>query len=381
MPINRNIYYSKIDEMLNVLRLQIETNNSANLTHLSIFAEDFYAGFFNILYDYNLTNLNLEKKNVPSVDLIDRDRKIIIQVSAVSTKEKINKALKSLGKEYETFHFKFISITKDAVNLHNKQYSVPNYITFEPQQDIYDIKKILLEIKSKDIEVIKKVFDFLKCELDDSTLSNRFTVECGNTVKLLKLKGDEVAYICYISHQKVDGLIEKEGFNVTDLKNITNWSYGKPGLIHMWKNKRTDYTNKLKVVLSYLVAQNKLINFLDCIKSDNKKGLFFEYEGRFYVNKREWNTETADENKIIEIRSDFEVNGEKAILILACSTKYFSEASQDGKYNLHSGNYHFFKGDAQPVFLSHFILSPTTQKNLFLGSPLSLIMKEGEVLI
>lgn len=47
----------------------------------------------NIIFSYNLRNLNAIIQNVEGIDLVDDINKIIMRVSATSTKQKIEKSL------------------------------------------------------------------------------------------------------------------------------------------------------------------------------------------------------------------------------------------------------------------------------------------------
>ncbi|EGQ98798.1 hypothetical protein VCHE39_1684 [Vibrio cholerae HE39] len=47
----------------------------------------------NLLYGYELENLNKVLQNVEAIDLIDHKNKIIIQVSSTCTKNKVESAL------------------------------------------------------------------------------------------------------------------------------------------------------------------------------------------------------------------------------------------------------------------------------------------------
>jgi len=136
------------------------------MLHLHNHAESFYTHFFNLLYNYNLRNLNKSSQNVEAIDLTDEDNKIVIQVSSTSTKQKIETALsKNLLSDYSDYTFKFISISKDATNLRNKNYKNKFGITFNPKTDIIDVSLLLKEIRDLDIDKQKEVYEFIRKEL------------------------------------------------------------------------------------------------------------------------------------------------------------------------------------------------------------------------
>lgn len=164
--INSINYYNYIDDKLHILSRRIESNGKLNKLHLHSRAENFYAHFFNLLYNYNLRNLNKFSQNVEAIDLIDENKKVVIQVSSTSTKQKIEIALskKSLS-NYPNYTFKFISISKDATNLRKKTYNNKSYLSFNPKMDIIDISFLLKEIDNLDIDKLKEVYEFIKKEL------------------------------------------------------------------------------------------------------------------------------------------------------------------------------------------------------------------------
>ncbi|SFV62947.1 hypothetical protein MNB_SV-12-1762 [hydrothermal vent metagenome] len=181
---NRANYYNYIEEKLHTLGTRITSGGKLNMLSLHLHSEGFYQHFFNLLYNYNLVNLNQESQNVEAIDLIDRDNKIIIQVSSTSTKAKVEGALKkdSLA-NYANYSFKFISIAKDASNLRKNSYKNPHSVTFDPTRDIYDTTSLLNEIKDFNIDKLKRVFEFIEKELgkSSSSINSNLTTKLGKS--------------------------------------------------------------------------------------------------------------------------------------------------------------------------------------------------------
>ena len=208
---NRTEYYNYIDEKLHTLAYRITTNGKLNMLHLHMHSESFYLHFFNLLYDYNLVNLNKSIQNVEAIDLIDFDKKIVIQVSSTSTKQKIESSLdKDLIKEYsKDYSFKFISIAKDSKNLSNKIYKNPHNISFNPSCDIYDITSILNTILLADIDKQKKIYQFIKKEL-------------GSEIDPIKLESNLATVINILAKENWDEANEYDSPNPFEIeKKIT----------------------------------------------------------------------------------------------------------------------------------------------------------------
>jgi len=170
---NRAPYFDEIEHRLSFLAYKLTLRSSRNILNLNIHAEDFYLHFFNVLFSYDLSNLNAVEQNAAAIDLIDHKNKIVIQVSSTATKAKIEGALsKKILSGYKTYAFKFISISKDAANLRSGTYKNPHGVAFDPKSDIYDIKRLLDIIQPLEISHLKRVYDFVLAELQPEFQTN-----------------------------------------------------------------------------------------------------------------------------------------------------------------------------------------------------------------
>ncbi len=198
---NRTHYYNYIDEKLHILAHRITTNGKLNMLQSHMHSESFYQHFFNLLYDYDLRNLNESRQNVEAIDLVDDTNKIVIQVSSQNTKRKVELSLsKELIKKYSDYTFKFISIAKDAKALRDKTYKNPFSITFNPLEDIYDITSILNTVLLADIDKQKEIYQLIKKEL-------------GSEVDIVKLDSNLATVI---------NILAKENWDEANTYNTTN---------------------------------------------------------------------------------------------------------------------------------------------------------------
>ncbi len=202
---NRTGYFNYIDEKLHVLAQRIVTRGKLNVLDLHTHSENFYCSFLNLLYSYDLINLNETLQNVEAIDLIDHSNKILIQISATNTKTKVESALsKSIIEKYSDYTFNFISIAKDASSLQKSSFSNPFSISFSPSKDIFDISTILGKILHMDIHEQKKVYNFIKEEL-------------GNNIDLVKLDSNLAAVIntlAQIDLNETDVLAQANSFEI-----------------------------------------------------------------------------------------------------------------------------------------------------------------------
>jgi len=213
---NRVHYFNYIEEKLHVLASRIDTRGKLNLLDIHLHSENFYLHLFNLLYGYKLENLNSKLQNVEAIDLIDHTNKIIIQVSATCTKQKIESALdKSILAKYPDYSFKFISLSKDATDLRKKKYSNPHSLTFEPSSDIFDILSVCNDILGKSSDELKNIYTFIKSEL-------------GSDIDICKLDSNLASVINILSKEtwdevnKIDAAISFEIDRKIEFNDLTN---------------------------------------------------------------------------------------------------------------------------------------------------------------
>lgn len=183
---NRSHLFDYIEEHLVVLSRRVETRGKLNILDLHLHSENFYRDFLNLLYDWDLENLNKVNQNVEAIDLIDNTNNIIIQVSSTNTKHKIESAL---GKEslaaYSGWSFKFISIARPASDLRTKTLKNPYGLKFSPSQDIFDIDSIIREVSGLTIDKLQKVETFIRKELGNNVTSTMIESDLTRIITML----------------------------------------------------------------------------------------------------------------------------------------------------------------------------------------------------
>ncbi|MHB9342038.1 ABC-three component system protein [Fusobacterium polymorphum] len=208
---NRTRYYNYIKERLNFLAYRIEKRGKINLLDLNIHSETFFAELFNILYNYNLVNLNYIKQNTEGIDLIDTKNKIIIQVSATSTKEKIENSLnKGIYLFYKDYNFKFISISKEVSSkLRATEFENPYNLIFDSQKDILDSTTLLRYILNLEIDKQKILFEFIKKELGEEISTIKVDSNLATIINILAeedldFKNTEINTTIFVIEEKIN---------------------------------------------------------------------------------------------------------------------------------------------------------------------------------
>lgn len=163
---NRPIYFNAIEERLNLLALRVTERGRLNILDFHGHSENFYQYFLNEVFKWAVTNENDIRQNVEAIDLIDHTNKLVIQVSATASKQKIETSLSkdSIG-NYIGYTFKFISIAHSADKLRKETFKNPHGIRFNPSTDIIDNNSILSKIRGVHIDDQERIYIFVRKEL------------------------------------------------------------------------------------------------------------------------------------------------------------------------------------------------------------------------
>lgn len=163
---NRPNYFNVIEERLNLLALRINSRGRLNILDFHGHSENFYQYLLNEVYSWVVTNENNNQQNVEAIDLIDRENKFVIQVSATSSKQKVESSLsKTSIEKYVGYTFKFVSIARDADDLRKCTFKNPHGISFAPPTDIIDKSSLLSKIRGLNIDDQERIYQFVKKEL------------------------------------------------------------------------------------------------------------------------------------------------------------------------------------------------------------------------
>jgi len=204
---NRSDYFNFIEAKFSTLGYRLALRGGLNILDLNLHSENFYLHFFNLLFGWKLKNLNTVNQNAAGIDLIDTTNKIIIQVSATVTKQKIESALAKKLSKYTGYSFKFISISKNATDLGTQIFSNPHNLVFSPPNDIYDISTILKIINGLHIDQLKEVYEFIKKELKTEPDPEKIESNLTTIINILsKVDWSKVAS----GHEKVPFEIEEK---------------------------------------------------------------------------------------------------------------------------------------------------------------------------
>lgn len=152
-----------ITSRLSYLSSEIKLNGSINLLDSNVLSEDIFKTILNITYGWNLQNANLTEQNIKAIDLVDSTAKIFVQVSSDNSKTKVQSSLDKIElPKYNGYTFKFVCISKEISHLKKTDFNVPAGISFNADTDSYAAKRLLRDIRNKDIDTITKLALYLE---------------------------------------------------------------------------------------------------------------------------------------------------------------------------------------------------------------------------
>lgn len=105
-----------ITDRLSFLSLKVQRNNHQGLYDINKICESIFLHLLNCSYDYNLKDANsILKANFPAIDLIDHDKKLVIQVTSTTTTQKIYSSIKKLKalEDISSYKLKMCYITRN----------------------------------------------------------------------------------------------------------------------------------------------------------------------------------------------------------------------------------------------------------------------------
>ena len=90
---NNEIIMGQIKRALGGLSFEVSMSTSLNQLSINVHAEQFFVELLNDLFNYNLVNTNFEEQNATSIDLLDKDNRVAIQVTSDSSLNKVKQTL------------------------------------------------------------------------------------------------------------------------------------------------------------------------------------------------------------------------------------------------------------------------------------------------
>lgn len=269
MAMNREIYLKHISDTLATLRVQVENRNSLQLYDINILAEDLFKELLNLVYGYNLENLNITEKNAAAIDLGDTKRRVAIQVTSDNSGTKIRDTVdkfnqKKLYEKYERLIILIIAKKKD----YRKDFG--NQSLFF-KMEILDISDLLQHIRGMETPGLEKIADFLEREFEvkrkqgGKSISSSEPNEVVTIMKLIEFLSD---------HEDINITGEVEEEPDPENKIYRRFSHHSEFLVSQYRELVAIYGEALKIADQTLgLNPGKIIKARSYLKDESDKVL------------------------------------------------------------------------------------------------------------
>jgi hypothetical protein len=167
--LQRKTITEAINLKLNWLAFNLESEATRQLLDLHIHSENFARDLLNCIYDTNFINLNDIRTNEPGIDLGDKEKRIAIQVTTQTGKNKVEKTLEKVienkhTESYDTFYILILGEKQKSITIDQKYIDALN---FNKDQHIVDLRDIQKKVHSLERGPLLKVFNFINAEIMD----------------------------------------------------------------------------------------------------------------------------------------------------------------------------------------------------------------------
>ena len=158
---------AEISMYLSGLEHYIKLSNSQGLYDIDIIMEDFFCELLNLLYGYELTNLNKKVKNAKAIDLCDSKHRIAVQVTSKNTRDKVNETIDKFveDKLYEKYDRLLVVFSKDKPKS-SKPYDTKGKFHFNPETDLLDTRDLINQISAADSQKLQAIRYYIECEME-----------------------------------------------------------------------------------------------------------------------------------------------------------------------------------------------------------------------
>lgn len=161
---NRKKMITQIGEWLDWYGLSIRENARENDLSGAVYAENNVRDLLNAIFDYDLENANYSVRNMAGYDLIDKEKKICIQITITKDAQKIRSSLEKTyralrGETGWKFQIMILSAQDEVIEKLRKREDLANAeLFFVPNEDILDFTWLRKEIGNLEIDKLNRVY-------------------------------------------------------------------------------------------------------------------------------------------------------------------------------------------------------------------------------
>lgn len=150
-----------IGDQLSALGIKTRFRSMLRTYDHHILMEDVVCKLLNMVYGWELVNLNHQKQNYPGIDLADEKNRIAVQVTSDKSRSKVTNTLQKF-EEYRYFekYNRLIIFVLGEQERFKKEFTTQAF-TFSPEMDVMDLTVLFGVIQAADESVQEAVYDYL----------------------------------------------------------------------------------------------------------------------------------------------------------------------------------------------------------------------------
>lgn len=179
--ITRGHYIGEIIDELSTISAQVKMRNQLGMTDLSVLAENFFRDLLNEVLDVSLSNLNADRSNAPGLDLGDANGTIAIQVTATSSKKKVEDTLAKITSEDRNKYRRIVIL---VVGQKQGTYALDAALTkkmgFSKEEDIWDLESVARLVVGLNIARLEAAYRVVRREVARLKIDLELPDEQGN---------------------------------------------------------------------------------------------------------------------------------------------------------------------------------------------------------
>lgn len=227
---------NEITKNLTLITYYIRFKTSANLNDINTILESCFKEILNIIFEYNLINLNNEYL-YPAIDLGDNKNKIAFQITSTNDMSKIRKTLEKFSqyKLFETYDNLKILIIGEKKAYKPKISIDTNF--FSLKSDIISVFELTKYIKDIGMEKQKRILKILNEIIENDNINTTINTESNEISTIINI-------IQMLSNESIDEEINDD--NVPDPNHKINERF----------KEYKDYLNDMFIELSALYANS-----------------------------------------------------------------------------------------------------------------------------
>ena len=146
-----------INEKLAQLKTYIKLNSHINLNDICVISEDLFCKLLNAIFGYKLINANVLENNFKGIDLIDTNSKIVFQITADDSADKIQTTINKFQAKFNnSYKLQFIIISDKK--RFNKVFNIEGGYAFDKRKDILFIEDFS-QLSRKNLDEVYNIIE------------------------------------------------------------------------------------------------------------------------------------------------------------------------------------------------------------------------------